>query len=51
MLRSKDVAKGGWAPQSKCYLALLRTNNEQVSDLGWILAEICLKCIILVTNF
>jgi len=44
----KGVAKG----PSKCCLELLRTTNEQVSRLlGWISAEICLKCIILVTIF
>jgi len=34
-------ARGPGPSQSKCYFRFL----------GWILAEICLKCIILVTNF
>jgi len=44
---AKGVARGGRASQFKCCFTLLKIKNEQVC---WILAEICLKCNILVAN-
>jgi len=47
---SQMGGQGSRGPKLKCCLALLRTNNEKFQILGWILADICLKCIILVAK-